>query len=63
VFVPASLRRHRTEQALSQQELADKARIARSTVLKLEAGVAQPRPSTLRKLARALGIKPVDLQS
>jgi transcriptional regulator with XRE-family HTH domain len=63
VFVPALLRRYRTQQALSQEELAEKAGLVRSTVLKLESGRAKPRPSTIRKLAKALGVKPADLMA
>jgi len=48
--------------ALSQEELAEKSGVARSTIIKLEAG-HQAWPSTVRKLAVALGVKPADLQA
>jgi len=51
--------RHRL--ALSQEELAEKSGVARSTIIKLEAG-RDAWPSTVRKLAQALGVKPADLQ-
>ena len=51
--------RHRT--ALSQEELAEKSGVARSTIIKLEAG-RDAWPSTVRKLAAALGVKPAELQ-
>jgi transcriptional regulator with XRE-family HTH domain len=61
LFVPALLREFRHRRALSQDELADLAGVSRTTVIKLEAGLRQPRPKTLRKLARALKVKLTDL--
>jgi len=58
VFVAALLRQYRQQRALSQDELAEAAGVSRTTILKLEAGQRQPRPKTLRKLARALRVKP-----
>lgn len=55
------LKRRRELAALSQQDLADRAGIARSTLLKLERLEAEARPSTVRKLAEALGIEPREL--
>ena len=55
------LRDVRHRMALSQEELADKSGVARSTIIKLEAG-RDAWPSTVRKLAAALGVKPADLQ-
>jgi len=55
------LRNVRHRMALSQEELADKSGVARSTIIKLEAG-HDAWPSTVRKLAAALGVKPADLQ-
>lgn len=60
VLVP-SLRRIRLEQALSQEELAARAGIARTTVLRAEAGYPI-RPVSVRKLAAALRVKPIALQ-
>jgi len=47
--------------ALTQQQLADRAGVSRYTVLVLEQGSRPPRPDTVRKVARALGVKPVML--
>lgn len=55
------LREQRHRKALSQDELAKRSRVSRETIIKLEAG-RNAWPQTVRKLARALGIKPEDLQ-
>jgi DNA-binding XRE family transcriptional regulator len=51
----------RTRLALSQDNLAEKADVGRTTIARGEKG--EPiRPSSVRKLAAALGVKPWDLQ-
>lgn len=55
------VRRHRLEQAWTQDQLAARAGINRGTLLKIEAGDHQPHPPTIRKLARALGVAPTQL--
>jgi transcriptional regulator with XRE-family HTH domain len=56
-----NLRELRTRAALSQRDLARLAGVAHTTIVRLESGDPNVRPSTLRKLARALGCRPVDL--
>src|SRR5262249_13114390 len=56
---PDRLRLERQRQALTQQELAHRAGVTRLAISELERGLVQPRLPTLRKLADALGIKPV----
>lgn len=56
-----TLRVLRTRQALTQEELADRAGITRATLSRIEAELQDARPSTVRKLAKALGVKPSDL--
>lgn len=54
------LRRYRLRAALSQRDLAKKAGVAASTVARIEGG-HEVHPSTMRKLASALGCAPADL--
>jgi len=61
VNVPVpTLRRRRHEAALTQVELAQQAGVTEVTIVHLEAG-RPARMSTIRKIARALRVKPVDL--
>lgn len=60
MLVLKKLRRLRERAALTQAELAAKAGLTRLSIIRIEAG--QPaRPTTTRRLARALGVKPNDL--
>jgi transcriptional regulator with XRE-family HTH domain len=61
VVLAPQLRRIRLEQALSQEELAHRAGVDRSTVARAETG-KHIRPSSLRKLAIALRVRPLRLQ-
>jgi transcriptional regulator with XRE-family HTH domain len=61
VYVGAKLKRLRTLNALSQAELAEKAGLTTAAVARIERDEAEPRPSTLRKLARALNVQPREL--
>ena len=55
------LLRHVRERApLSQEELAERSGLNRVTIARLELG-ASARASTIRKLAKALGVKATDL--
>jgi len=51
----------RMERALTQIELAELAGVARTTIVRLEGGDPNVLPTTLRKLSRALKVKPVEL--
>ena len=59
VKLPA-LRAHRERMALSQRDLAALAKITQTTVWRIERG-KDAMPSTARKLARVLKVKPADL--
>jgi DNA-binding XRE family transcriptional regulator len=55
------LRGLRERAALTQIDLADRSGVARSTIIRLEKGEPHPNPTTIRKLARALRVKPYEL--
>lgn len=61
VPVLAHLHDMRVRAALSQADLAEMAGVARTTIIRLEHGDPNVLPSTLRKLARALKVKPAEL--
>jgi DNA-binding XRE family transcriptional regulator len=61
-FVGAKLRRLREERFVSQRDLAKRAEVSPTTILHLETGEnPNPRLSTVRKIAEALGIDPNEL--
>lgn len=43
---------------ISQEDLANKAKVAKSTINRLENGLEKPKFVTVRKLAQALGVEP-----
>jgi transcriptional regulator with XRE-family HTH domain len=51
----------RQRKALTQQQLAEKAGVNRVTIARIEGGKDEPFPTTLRKVADALGVEPEDL--
>ncbi|MDD5038281.1 MAG: helix-turn-helix transcriptional regulator [Dehalococcoidales bacterium] len=59
----ANVRRLRQLRALSQRELAARARLSLTTVNRIETGQRKPMPRTVRKLAEALGVSPEELLS
>lgn len=50
------VREIRKGQALSQEDLGQRAELAPDAISRLENGFRNPRPSTVRKLASALGV-------
>ena len=56
-----ALQRLRREAGLGQRELAGRAGVSPGTVYRLENGLRGAYPATLRKLAAALGVAPVEL--
>ncbi len=61
VYVGDNLKELRTLSALTQEELADKAGLTVTALSRIERNQAEPRPSTLRKLAEALGVSPAQI--
>ena len=57
----ATLRETRIRSLLSLRELASRADVAQRTIVEAEAGRQVPRPSTIRKLAAALGVEPTEI--
>jgi putative molybdopterin biosynthesis protein len=55
------LRERRERALLTQRELAKKANISRAALVAIETGQADPRPTTIRRLAEALNCEPNDL--
>ncbi len=51
----------RVEHVLTLRELAEVAGVSKDTIWRLENGHSEAHPSTLRKLARALGVQPKEL--
>jgi transcriptional regulator with XRE-family HTH domain len=58
---PLYVRAWRQYRALSQADLAELAGMTREAITRLENSQRPPRPSTIRKLAQALGIAPHEL--
>ena len=57
----ARIRDARRRRVLTQKELAELAGLPRVTLVRIETDRQRPRPSTLRRLAKALGLKPQEL--
>ena len=61
VYVGKHLKELRTRAALTQAELAEKAGLTTAAVARIERDEAEPRMTTIRKLADALDVKPAKL--
>jgi len=51
----------RERKLLTQRELAELANVAQTTISAIELGKQEPRISTVRKIATALGVDPEEL--
>jgi transcriptional regulator with XRE-family HTH domain len=61
VYIGDNLKKLRVLNALTQAELAQKAGLTPAAVARIERNEAEPRMTTLRKLAEALGVEPHQL--
>ncbi len=61
VKIGDNLRRLREDQLLTQAELAERAGIALSSLVRIENDQVDPRFTSIRKLARALDVNPREL--
>ena len=61
VYVGDKVKRLRDKRALTQGELAGKAGLTVAALSRIERNNAEPRPTTRRKLAEALGVNPSEL--
>ena len=61
VYIGERLKDLRIRRALTQEELANKASMGKNTVNRVERNLTEPHRSTLRKLAKALGVEPHEL--
>lgn len=55
------LRAVREAKFLSLSDLAERSGVSKLTIHRLEHGANQPYPRTVRKLAEALGVEPMEL--
>ena len=62
-LMDAKIRKLRELRALSQRELAARAKLSVTTLNRIELGRHKPMPRTVRKLAEALGVTPEELLS
>ncbi len=61
VKIGDNLRRLREQRALRQEDLAALAGVGKNTVNRIEKNRTEPHMTTVRKLAEALGVDPVEL--
>ena len=55
------LKHLRRQRALTLRELGEKASVSYATIWRIESGHSDVRPSTIRKLAQALGVDTAEL--
>jgi transcriptional regulator with XRE-family HTH domain len=61
VYVGDKIKRLRDRRAITQEQLAEEAKITVAALSRIERNHAEPRPSTRMRLAEALGVDPAEL--
>ncbi len=61
VKIGTQLRAARQRALLTQEELAARAKVQPLTISRIETDKVEPRYSTIRKIAKALGVDPAEL--
>ena len=61
VHIGDTVKRERLKLAIRQDELARQAGITPTTLSRIERNESEPHVSTIRQLAKALGVSPADL--
>ena len=61
VYIGTKLNQIRTREALTQRDLSERTGLTIATISRIEQNQAEPRLSTVRKLANALGVHPSQL--
>jgi DNA-binding XRE family transcriptional regulator len=56
-----TLKQHRERAFLTTRELAEKAHVSPATFWRIEEGKVKPHPTTMRKIAEALGVHPSEI--
>ena len=61
LYIGEKLRDTRKRKLLTQEQLAKRAGVGIATIIRIERNQVEPRGSTIRKLAAALGVDPYEL--
>ena len=61
VYIGTKLNQIRTREALTQRDLSERTGLTIATISRIEQNQVEPRLSTVRKLANALGVHPSQL--
>ena len=61
LYIGEKLRETRKRKLLTQQQLAERSGVGIATNIRIERNQVEPRGSTIRKLAEALGVDPHEL--
>jgi len=61
VYIGTKLNRLRTREALTQRDLSERTGLTIAAISRIEQNQVEPRLSTVRKLANALGVHPSQL--